>query len=235
MDTYGHGGDTFAYDSIRYDFSVNINPLGMPEAVKNAVGAHIEEYETYPDTKYRALRPAIAEMEQVDPGHIVCGNGAADLIYRLCLSRRPSRVLVCAPGFSEYERAALQSGALVSYHTLSRESSFTLTEEILSKIHSGIDLVFLCSPNNPTGRVVSQGLIEQVAKRAADCGALLILDECFLDFTTAQSAKPLLSSYQNLVILKAFTKIFAMAGLRLGYLICSDPHVTKQASDFGQC
>lgn len=234
MDIYEHGGDIFAYDRIKYDFSVNINPLGMPEAVREAVCGHISEYETYPDTKYRALRSAIADMEGVPPEQVICGNGAADLIYKLCLSRRPKNVLVCAPGFSEYERAALLAGASVSHYYLAEDSGFTHDGGILDHI-SGADIVFLCTPNNPTGRLIDGSLIERAAEKAREAKSLLVLDECFLDFTYGNSAKYLLDEYKNLVILKAFTKIYAMAGLRLGYLICADRELLQRTEGFGQC
>lgn len=235
MDTYGHGGDVFAYDAIRHDFSVNINPLGMPEPVKKAVCEHIDEYETYPDTNYRALRSAIAKMESIAPERIVCGNGAADLIYKLCFSNKPENVLVCAPGFSEYERAALLSGSKIRYHALDMENGFIMTDAIVDDINDQTDIVFLCSPNNPTGRLISTELIERSVEKASQCGSLLVLDECFLDFTDGKSAKYLMDKFSNLIILKAFTKIFSMAGLRLGYMLCSDTNLLKRAGDFGQC
>ncbi|NLO49226.1 MAG: aminotransferase class I/II-fold pyridoxal phosphate-dependent enzyme [Clostridiales bacterium] len=235
MDSHGHGGDIFAYENIRYDFSVNINPLGMPESVKRAVAAHISDFETYPDTKYRALRAAISDMEQQNASHIVCGNGAADLIYRLCQSIKPENVLVCAPSFSEYERAAAQAGANILVHRLAEDNGFCLTDNILGDITEDINMVFLCSPNNPTGAVIPFELIEKAAGKAAENNALLVLDECFLDFTDAKSAKSLILTYGNLVILKAFTKIFAMAGLRLGYILCSDSDVLEKVDLTGQC
>lgn len=230
-----HGGDIFAYENIRYDFSVNINPLGMPEEVKRAVCEHIAEYETYPDTKYRALLTAISGMESVPAGSIICGNGAADLIYRLCLSLKPKNALVCAPGFAEYERAALLSGAEVKHHCLREENGFTLTGSIIEDITGDVDIVFLCTPNNPTGRLTDNELIEKVVRKAAEQGCIVVLDECFIDFTSGRSSKYLMDKYDNLVILKAFTKIYSMAGLRLGYMLCSDTRLLKNTDSFGQC
>jgi threonine-phosphate decarboxylase len=235
MEIHEHGGDIFAYDNIRYDFSVNINPLGMPEAIRETLCRHMAEYETYPDTKYRALREAIADMEGIPPEQVICGNGAADLIYKLCLSQKPKNILVCAPTFSEYERAALLAGASVSYYTLEEDRGFIPQEGMLDHITPGTDMVFLCSPNNPTGRLIHIEFIEKVVKKAREAKSLLVLDECFLDFTSGSSAKHLMEEYKNLVILKAFTKIYAMAGLRLGYLICADREFLEKTDGFGQC
>ncbi len=111
MQRYEHGGDVYSFDHIRLDYSVNLNPFGMPHEVKDAIISQIDRFETYPDTRCRALTRAIACREGVPDDYILCGNGAADLIYRVCLSRRPKRILTLAPTFSDYERTARLCGA----------------------------------------------------------------------------------------------------------------------------
>ena len=216
------------------DFSVNINPLGMPEQVRKAIAAHIDEYQSYPDPYCRALREAIARHENAAAEDILCGHGSADLIYRLCLSVKPKRMLVLAPTFSEYERAALLAGAEVLFHRLREEDGFALTERILEDITPELDMLFLCNPNNPTGRLAGPELMERIADRCRSAGALLVVDECFLSFTEGISCKSFLQAYPDIVIMDAFTKLYAMAGVRLGYIITKNHGVLSKAQDSGQ-
>ncbi|XVG99873.1 pyridoxal phosphate-dependent aminotransferase [Eubacteriales bacterium KG127] len=221
MIKYTHGGDIYKYDREILDFSVNINPLGMPKAAKDAIISSIEEYETYPDFSSRKLRKSLGDFYNIDPNLIVCGNGAADLIFRICIAMKPKNVLVTAPTFSEYEEAASLVGSKIKYHYLSEDDNFKVKENILEMIDNHINMVFLCSPNNPTGQPVNLSIIIKILKKLKALGnGCLILDHCFLHFITEEdrySAIRLLEEWDNLIIVNAFTKIYAMAGIRLGY------------------
>jgi len=113
MKRYEHGGDIYGIEGIELDFSVSTNPLGMPDAVRDALASRIDEFSRYPDPSCRELRSAIAIHEEVPNEWILCGNGAADIIYRLCFAIKPRKALVCAPTFTEYERALEQVGSQV--------------------------------------------------------------------------------------------------------------------------
>ncbi len=219
-----HGGDIYTYQNM-LDFSANINPLGIPESVVRAAAAGAAASAAYPDTKCRRLKAAIAAHEQVPKEYIVCGNGAADLIYQLALAARPKRALLLAPGFYEYEQALRTVGCRVDFFYLKEEDGFRLTDAYLEALTPGVDIVFLCNPNNPTGLAVPRPLLRKVLAKCRKIGARLVMDECFnefLDEPAAYSLKPELAAYPNLFILKAFTKIYAMPGLRLGYGLCAD-------------
>ncbi|MCL2402573.1 MAG: aminotransferase class I/II-fold pyridoxal phosphate-dependent enzyme [Oscillospiraceae bacterium] len=226
MQSYEHGGDIYR-NHVRVDFSVNTNPLGMPAAVLAALRENLDACEKYPDPHCEKLRQAIARFEGVPEPHIVCGAGAADLIYRLVFAQQPKKVLVCAPTFSEYERAVWISGGQVVYHALREADGFALTERILDDMTADIDMVFLCNPNNPTGKLADTGVLKSVADKCLKNGATCVLDECFLPFTHGESLKNL----PHVVILKAFTKIYSMAGLRLGYMLCGDSDVINAVRD----
>ena len=222
MIKYTHGGDIYKYDDKLLDFSANINPLGMPESAKNAIIDGINKYQTYPDHSSRKLRNSLSEFYGFDSNKIVCGNGAADLIFRICLALRPQKVLVTSPTFSEYEEAVLISGGKVQNHLLSESENYDVTLEILKSIDEDTDMVFLCSPNNPTGRAIDLNIIEAVLDKLQGNKGILVLDQCFVHFMVEEEkyfAINLLKKYDNLIILGAFTKIFAMAGLRLGYAL----------------
>ncbi len=235
MERYAHGGDIFTGAPVRLDFSVNLNPYGMPEGVKAALREKIDTFQSYPDPACRALRAALGQTLGISPDRILCGNGADDLIYRLCFALRPRRVLVCAPTFSEYEKAALAAGAKMEYHMLQLGEDFRLTERILEDIGRETDLIFLCTPNNPTGRTIPLPLVEKIAEKAETVGAYLMLDECFIDFTDAPTALPLQGKYPHLLILRAFTKLYAMAGLRLGYLIAPEREILARMQAIAPC
>ena len=235
MERYEHGGDIYGNPGVRLDFSVNTNPLGLPKAVGEALIARVEEFALYPDPQCRELRRAIAFHESVRENWVLCGNGAADLIYRLCYALNPRKALMCAPTFSEYERALEQVGCETAYHILLPENDFALSERITEQLAPGVDMLFLCQPNNPTGRLIPENLMGRVLKRARQTRTVVVADECFLDFTDGVSVKQYLEEMPGLVILKAFTKIYAMAGLRLGYLMTSDEVLLRKISDAAQC
>ena len=235
-----HGGDWAGYraefgrDAL--DFSANVSPLGLPEGVAKAITAALPTADRYPDPLCRTLRAKLAVHEGVPAGQILCGNGAADLIFRLVWAVRPRRALVTAPTFAEYASALESVGCTVERHFLREQDDFAVTEALCDAIHPGLDLVFLCQPNNPTGQLTPLPLVEKLLRRCTVCGALLVLDECFLDFLpdcAVRTAKPLLGQ-GNLVILKAFTKLYGMAGVRLGYVLCADTALLERMQAAGQ-
>jgi threonine-phosphate decarboxylase len=221
-----HGGDVYAMEGRAVvDFSANINPLGLPGGVKRAMARAVDDCARYPDPQCRALRAAIGAHERVPPESILCGAGAAELIYRVAWAVKPRRTLIAAPTFSEYQRAAEGAGGAACQIALDEANGFALGADFLRAIEPGIELVFLCNPNNPTGGLLSREWVEEAARRCDRAGALLAVDECFMDFVEGgearHSAKPLLDAHPNLIVLKAFTKIFAMPGVRLGYCMAS--------------
>jgi len=219
---YEHGGDIYGNDEIRLDFSVNLNPFGMPQAVKAAIAENVDSFAAYPDPFCRALVADIARSERVPENRILCGNGAADLILRTCFALRPKLAAVFAPTFSEYARSVEQTGGRVVQIPLARENAFAVTEDAIKAIPDGTDLAFLCNPNNPNGTLVDPSIVELLAGRCATTGAALLIDESFLPFTSGSSAIPLTQRDPNVMVLKSFTKLYAMAGVRLGYLVCGD-------------
>ena len=230
---YDHGGDIYGGEAIRVDFSVNTNPLGMPESVVRAIREGTDQDVRYPDYQCRALRRALSERYGTPENTVLCGNGAADLIFRLCACLRPRRVLVPAPTFSEYGRSAALFGAEIAEYPLREENGFAVDSGILAAITPGTDMVFLCNPNNPTGRLCDPGLLEEIVLQCGENGTVLVVDECFIEFTEGKSLLPLLADNPHLLILRAFTKLYAMAGLRLGYLLCADTDLLDRIAAHG--
>lgn len=233
LECYQHDG-VCGNKNVILDFSVSVNPLGMPEEVKCALISRINEFAHYPDPERHELRAAIALNENINAECIVCGNGAADLIYRLCGAVKPRKALICVPTFSEYERALKLYHAKVRYHALTPENQFALTDSFLERLTPDIDIVFLCNPNDPTGRLIHPRLLAWIINIARQNRTKIVVDERFLDFTDGVSTKEFMTETHELVILKAFTKIFAMAGLRLGYILSSDSELLSKINFEGQ-
>lgn len=229
---FDHGGDVFSRP-VRLDFSSNLNPLGMPEGVHRVLQRAPELASAYPDPACRRLSAALAEALGVGEQQLLVTAGASDLITRVCQALRPRRALVTAPCFSGYERALAAVGAQLQRHPLREEDGFALTESILERIDSGLELLVLCTPNNPTGLSTPHPLLERIACRAQACGTVLLLDESFLPFTEEPSARGLLERFCNLVIAGSFTKIYAIAGLRLGYGLCADTGLLQRIEQAG--
>ena len=218
-----HGGDWAGYraefgrDAL--DFSANVSPLGLPAGVAAAIAAALPTADRYPDPLCRELRAKLAVAEDVPADWLLCGNGAADLIFRLALAVRPRRALLPAPTFAEYAAALDTVGCEVTRFTLDAANDFAVTDAFINAVTPETDMVFLCQPNNPTGQVTPPALVEKLLHRCAACGAALVVDECFLDFLSDRdtlTAKTFLHEATNLIILKAFTKLYAMAGRPFG-------------------
>lgn len=237
-----HGGDIYsaaeACQIPPLDFSANINPLGMPPAVTEAAAASLRRSAAYPDPLCRQLVRALAAYEQVPAPWIGCGNGAADLIFRFAYALRPRKALLTAPTFAEYEQALLAAGCTeITFHTLTVQNDFRLGESFLERIEEDTDLVILCNPNNPTGQLIDGELLREILQRCRRLGTWLMVDECFMEFADEpekQSLKAYLRDYDKLFLLKAFTKIYAMAGLRLGYGLCSNETFWEKLHGCGQ-
>lgn len=241
---YQHGGDIYS-QRIRWDFSVNLNPLGMPMGVKEAVKSSVDFCSRYPDSRCRKLTEELSRYHQIPEEDILCGNGAADLIFQIIFADRPREGWVLAPTFSEYEQALLAVSARMRFFFLRREEGFSLDENQLIRTleREGAGegtILFLCNPNNPTGQVLEQSQVEAVAAFAEEKKIRLIVDECFLDFAEMgmkgrrYSLIPSLNRFPHAVVLRAFTKCYAMPGLRLGYCLTRDKELLDRIQSVRQ-
>lgn len=239
-----HGGNIYDEDLQKLnketgtgllDFSANLNPLGIPDSVRNAVVNAIDQAQHYPDPLCRKLKAALAEEYQLPEEFFICGNGGADLIYRLAYALRPGKALLTAPTFAEYEEALKQTGTELVFYRMPED--YQVRHDILEQMDASVDVMFLCNPNNPTGLLISQELLLQILAKAQQNDIFLVMDECFLDFT-GQEERSLISctaQCSRLFILKSFTKMYAMPGIRLGYGISSSRELLDNMEAAGQC
>ena len=139
-----HGGDWAGYRAEfgrdPLDFSANVSPLGLPEGVAKAITAALATADRYPDPLCRALREKLAVAEGVPAEWLLCGNGAADLIFRLALAAKPRTALVTAPTFAEYATALETAGCMVERHFLREENDFAVTKDLLNAVHPGTNM-----------------------------------------------------------------------------------------------
>ena len=226
-----HGGDIYG-EEVLLDFSANTNPLGTPQGILDAVTAVLPEMHRYPDPYCRKLTQAISAFEGVPKEYILCGNGAAELIYAYCEALRPACAAELAPTFSEYALGLARTGGQILRYHLSQENDFELDEGFLNFLsQTKPKAVFLCNPNNPTGRTIAPTLLETILAFCKQRGISLFVDECFLDLAdSGKSLVPFLADHRNLFILKAFTKSCGMAGIRLGYCLSSNTALLERMS-----
>ncbi len=218
MSIQTHGGDIYAFDRPILDFSASIDPLGAPESVIAAARDSLKNLDRYPDDKCRALTLALAQKEGVKPENILCGNGAEELIYAAMQALRPRRVLIVSPTFSEYERAALSVGAEIIKYTLDEKNGFCIEEDILNYTKQA-DMTFICDPNNPTGRLTDTKLLKEIIKN----GNFTVTDRSFESFANCEK----INFSKNMLLIKSFTKIYAIPALRLGYAVGSVETINK--------
>ena len=218
-----HGGDIYGLDRIPLDFSISLNPRGMPPEAAQAARESVALCDRYPDSKCRALTRAAARRDGVPEGWILWGNGASDLIQRLVFALKPCKALILAPTFSQYRSALELAGCRVMEHRLRQEEGFAVTRQLMKDITPGTELVLLCDPNNPTGQLMEEEMLLLILERCRAVGAVLAVDQCFLELTGADPHR-LTNELAGggLCLIRALTKSYAMAGLRLGYLLCAD-------------
>ncbi len=173
----------------------------------------------YPDPFCRALREKLAAHEGVPAEQLLCGNGAADLIFRLVGPSAPARRWSRPPTFAEYAAALETVGCTVERYFLREADDFAVTEAFCGAIDDSVDMVFLCQPNNPTGQLTPPALVARILEKCTACGALLCWTTVSSIFcpTTLRSPQSPCWAAGICLILKAFTKLYGMAGVRLGY------------------
>lgn len=220
-----HGGDVYR-NEVRLDYSVNLNPLPMPSEVTEAMLAGISEIHQYPDPAQQKLREGIASMEGISADNVICGNGASELLMAAVHAVMPRKALITAPCYAGYAVALKASDAEITEHLIDEKTDFALDEGILNKISDSTDMVFIADPNNPNGRLIDPELKKAITVKCGECGAILVIDECFYPLTEAGAEKAAFTD--NALHLRAFTKTFAIPGIRIGYMLSNDPEMLSK-------
>ncbi len=222
---------------MKFDFSANISPLGTPNEITNSIRISAENVLSYPDPFCTELRAEIAKNYNVARDNIMCGNGAADLIFGFSLALKPKKALIVSPTFCEYENALKSVDCEIKHYLLKECNDFQLRENILQEITDEIDVIFICNPNNPTGKFYQLSLMKKIANKCKSTGTLMFIDECFFDLTGKSFENSAINLLYNdrIFVLKAFTKSYGMAGVRLGYLLSENSDLLLKMSEVMQC
>lgn len=220
-----HGGDVYR-NQVNLDFSVNINPFGIPDKVKEALFQAVSLCTQYPDDKVFDLTQKLAGKIGISPECLLFGNGASELFWAIVHAIKPKTVLIPVPSFSGYQKAAVCEDCEMRFYYMKEKDAFSLTEDFLveltdSKKENRPDLIFLANPNNPTGSCIPAELLCRIVKLCREEKIWIVVDECFLAFTQRQEDTLLQEAVRSpyLIVVRAFTKIYGIPGVRLGYLV----------------
>ena len=242
------------------DYSSNINPYGIPESLKKRITENLEILERYPDPDYVELRQKLAYLNKVDISNIVLGNGATEIIFLFMKVINPKKILIAAPTFGEYERAVkaterVENSSIlgdshkkkydeksfgkqkieIEYFELKESDDFKLNiRNLKNELAKKYNLLIICNPNNPTGKFLKLDETEEILKECNKYNTKLFIDEAFIDFLKDGMKESIINTKenkQNLFVARAFTKFFAIPGLRLGYGIYFDKKLEKGISE----
>lgn len=239
------------------DYSSNINPYGIPESLKKRITENLEVLERYPDPDYVELRQKLANLNKVNLSDIILGNGATEIIFLFMKVINPKKILIVSPTFGEYERAVKAteiSGDTVSlsssngdnknienkkieieYFELKESDDFKLNiGNLKNELENKYDLLIICNPNNPTGKFLKLAQTEEILKECNKYNTKLFIDEAFIEFLEDGMKESIINTEgnkKNLFVTRAFTKFFAIPGLRLGYGMYFDKELEKKISE----
>ncbi len=186
----------------------NENPYPLPENVINAIHRNARKVNRYPNPKYEKLKKYIAEYCRVDERNITIGNGASDILENICkISLEPlDKVVMKIPTYSMYIFLSMLRDA---------EIVFADSYEKLIEESKDAKIVFLCSPNNPTGELVPKKIFEEVIETS---NGIIVVDEAYYEFCK-KTFLDYIESHKNLIVVRSFSKFFGLAGLRIGYAV----------------
>lgn len=223
-----HGGDIYR-NRVSMDFSINVNPFGMPDLVRDALMNAVSVCEKYPDIQAEKLQKAVSRMLDVEQSCLLFGNGASELFMALVHAIKPKKTMIPVPAFYGYEYVAEAGAGAVSYVQMPLEEKDFNVETFEKELSDDTELLFLANPNNPTGMMISRFHMEEIVQICRKKHIYVAVDECFMEFSLRdESMVPLLEKYDNLVVVRAFTKIFAIPGVRLGYLLCRNEKLLQE-------
>ncbi|GAX89369.1 threonine-phosphate decarboxylase CobD [Effusibacillus lacus] len=232
-----HGGNITRYQAEwgwrredLADFSANLNPLGPPHSVMQAIREALSAIADYPDPHGNRVLSALAAEWHLPENRFLLGNGAAELIFLAMRLLRPKTIATLAPAFREYEQAARLEGAEILRIPLRAENGFLPEADQILPVLAKADLLVLANPNNPTGRCVPPDTLGELLQATKKTGTWMLVDEAFLDFLPddeKRSLIPHIDSHHKLIVIRSLTKFYSIPGIRIGYLAAAG-HLIKR-------
>ncbi len=231
-----HGGDIYSRP-IEYDFSVNLNPVDCSGIISEILENSAKTVGHYPDTMQREFRGAIADVYGIDGSMVWGGNGASELIFAIVSMLEARRAMMIEPCFSGYRHAlGAETCCEIVTYKLSMENGFALDDAFVSYLEleaqNGLEVLFLTNPNNPTGRLIPSEILLKAYEVCKLHNVKIICDECFLHMTDGESISMVdyVEAYDGLYVINAFTKLLAIPGLRVGYVITAAANISRLRS-----
>lgn len=227
-----HGGQAWKLKEIE-DYSHNLNPFGPPECIGELMVQAAAGVDHYPDDSCSELKNTIAKQFGLGTENVTIGAGSSDIIRNFpnTFFNVGDKVMLNRPSFAEYAQQCRIVGAEILWNELKEEDDFYIDpESVTSFIDKGIKALYICNPNNPTGRVESKNKIEKIVKECSDSGVLVFLDETLLELVHGYSEKTcckLVKKYGNLVVAGSLTKSFAIPGIRIGFGFASEEIISE--------
>jgi threonine-phosphate decarboxylase len=222
---HGHGGNIYEWakklncsiDDI-IDMSSNINPLGSPPGLLEYIRDRLERMHCLPEVDCKTLTRTFALFFDKHEDQVACGAGTTDFIYVLPEILNSKNVLIIAPTYADYMDSCTRYGSQVQIVASKASKKFHLT--LANQNLDGIDTVFICNPNNPTGHYIPFVQLKAWCKSYPD--VRFIIDESYLQFSPEYEFETMIrSALPNVIVLCSFSKIFAIPGLRLGFIVAS--------------
>ncbi|MDX8359779.1 threonine-phosphate decarboxylase CobD [Cytobacillus sp. IB215316] len=205
------------------DFSVNTNPLGAPIALKSEFNKSFHFVTEYPDIESRELYSAISHSENIPASKLFVGNGGSQCIYLLSQLFAGKKVGLLEPTFSEYRTACTAYSCQIQSILLNEFNNWQPQIKRLKALIREVDVMFLCNPNNPTGTVIDEAILLDIIDYARIHHTTVIFDEAFYDFCeTSISMIKYINEYSHIIILRSLTKMYHLAGIRLGYVVACE-------------
>lgn len=201
------------------DFSTNTYPVRLPEACIAEITTALGDIDRYPDSYARAVRERISDEYNLKPECVIVGNGSTELIRLIAFCFGDGVSFIPQPTFGEYEYSALLYGGGVLPAKIPEEKDFLVTEGVLAEIPEDAKLVFLCNPNNPTGRVIPEDTLRSFLRETMDRGIIVVVDEAYYELSDSYSLIDSTAEFSNLIVLRSLTKAYGLCGLRLGYAV----------------
>ncbi|MEA1935424.1 MAG: threonine-phosphate decarboxylase CobD [Thermodesulfobacteriota bacterium] len=214
------------------DFSANINPLGYPPGLRDAIIKEFDSVLNYPDIDSFDLVSGLSKYHGIGQDSILVGNGSTEFMYWIPVVFKPEKALIVTPAFSEYEKGLKISDTEVSYFQTEGGKGFSVDiDHLCSNLKDGFDILYFCNPANPTGVLTPKDKLCRIIACADEIGALAVIDEAFIDFVEEESVKEEIFRFPNLIVMRSMTKFFGIPGLRVGYLMASAPCIQKIRED----
>ncbi len=208
------------YASARSEFDGMANVF--LDANENSLGSASNKlYNRYPDPLQKKLRQKIAVLKRLDPSQIFLGNGSdepIDLLIRACCDPGQHNIIIMPPTYGMYEVAAAINN--VHIYKVPLTTSFEIdTKKVLDSVDEQTRIIFICSPNNPTGNLMDRKSVKEILNAFS---GLVVVDEAYIDFSSGNSFLPALKDFPNLIVLQTFSKAWGLAALRLGMALASE-------------